>query len=184
MGRQDAVHIFRRYRKVLVNTAFRMTASPAQSEEIMQETLIKYLTKKPALETDAQIAKWLKTTCVRMCIDYLRKQSRWVSLDSIADRGESIGGTESPPAEWGTEEEHDWDVLGEGSFEKVMNEIRALPEGYRSALVLKAIEGYEYSEIAEMMGITESTVRSQYMRARKRVYENVMKQSAGNGKIL
>ncbi len=165
MGRADAAKIFRCYNKILYNTALRITASPACSEEIVQETIYRYLVKSPKFEFDAQLTKWLKTVCVRMCIDWLRKERRMVSLD----------GARFPDEAGEPEEEHSWDAFGPDAMKVVMRQIEALSDGYRAVLVMKAIEGYEYSEIASMLGITEATVRSQYLRARRRVYENVMR---------
>ncbi len=164
MSGADAAYIFRCYNKSLYNTALRITASPACSEEIVQETLYRYLTKAPDFKFNAQRTKWLKTVCVRMSLDYLRRKRRMVPIETAGE----------PEAETG-EADHSWDDLGPDAMKTVMAEIAALSDGFRAVLVMKAIEGYEYSEIASMLGITESSVRSQYLRARRRVYENVMK---------
>ncbi|MCD8313509.1 MAG: sigma-70 family RNA polymerase sigma factor [Bacteroidales bacterium] len=167
MGRADAAYIFKCYNKSLYNTALRITASASCSEEIVQETIYKYLTKAPEFELDAQRTKWLKTVCVRASIDWLRKSRRMVSIDKIYEPLDEETARQ--------EEHHSWDEFGADAMKLVMQEIAALGDGYRTVLVLKAIEDYEYSEIASMLGITESTVRSQYLRAKRRVYENVMK---------
>lgn len=63
----------------------------------------------------------------------------------------------------------------EGADEVSAGEIKAcvdtLPEGYRTIFNLRAVEEYEYAEIAEMLGISEATTRSQYLRARMKLIE-------------
>jgi RNA polymerase sigma-70 factor (ECF subfamily) len=55
--------------------------------------------------------------------------------------------------------------------EKVRAAIEALPDGYRSVLSLYLLEGYDHGEIAEILGITESTSKSQFNRAKKKLKE-------------
>ncbi|HRR11846.1 MAG TPA: sigma-70 region 4 domain-containing protein, partial [Tenuifilum sp.] len=59
------------------------------------------------------------------------------------------------------------------SVEEVKVAMQKLPEGYRLVLTLHLIDGYEYDEIAEMLGIAQSTVRSQFVRAKQRLIELV-----------
>lgn len=65
-------------------------------------------------------------------------------------------------------------VLQKISADDLMNCIAALADGYRTIFNLYAIEGYSHAEIAEMLGITEATSRSQFMRARKILQKNVL----------
>ncbi len=185
MPKEDAAHIFRTYNKSLYNTALRLTASPADSEEIVQETLCRYLMKAPRMKEEAQLAKWLRTTCVRLSIDFLRREKRFVSLDRMRETDEADFGTEGEAGNSGVADGmmaeagggNLWEELGADVMKIVMEEIAALPDGQRAVLVLKAVEDYEYSEIAKMLGITESTARSQFLRVRRRVCENVMKRA-------
>lgn len=56
--------------------------------------------------------------------------------------------------------------IGNEELLRLMNE---LPEGFRTVLMLHAVEGYRHAEIAEMLEISEATSRTQYMRARARL---------------
>ncbi len=57
------------------------------------------------------------------------------------------------------------------SAEELLDAMSQLPQGFRTVLNLYAVEGYSHKEIAEMLGITEATSRSQYWRARNRLLE-------------
>lgn len=168
MDRDEAAVIFRTYSKRLYNIALRITASVPESEEIMQETMIRYLTRGPRLESEARRSAWLRSTCIHMSIDWLRKSRKLVPLDKTAEEIPDSTYDESSA-------EPIWNDMDENDFREVMAVIESLPAGYRTVLVLRLIEGYEYSAIAQAMHITETGVRSQYMRARKKVTEIVMK---------
>jgi RNA polymerase sigma-70 factor (ECF subfamily) len=49
-----------------------------------------------------------------------------------------------------------------------------LPEGYRIVFSLYLLEGYDHKEIAEILGISESTSKSQFLRAKKKIKEILM----------
>lgn len=55
------------------------------------------------------------------------------------------------------------------SIEEVQVAIAQLPQGYRTVITLRLIEGYEYEEIAEILNIVPSSVRSQYTRAKQKL---------------
>jgi RNA polymerase sigma-70 factor (ECF subfamily) len=59
------------------------------------------------------------------------------------------------------------------SAKELMAVVESLPEGFKAVFNLYAIEGYSHKEIAEMLHITESTSRSQYVRARKWLQERI-----------
>ena len=58
--------------------------------------------------------------------------------------------------------------------EDILKILETLPKTASRAIYLYAIEGYSHAEIAEMLGITEATSRSQFMRARKILQKNVL----------
>ncbi len=169
MDRTEAAVLFRTYGKKLYNTALRITASVPASEGIMQESLIRYMTKAPHLDSGPAKAAWLRRTCVRISIDWLRKQKKLVPLDW---RAEDIPDESGQECDGGSAL---WGNLGPDAVGKVMSAVESLPSGYRTVLVLRLIEEYDYSEIADMMHIGESSVRSQYLRARKKVAEILRK---------
>lgn len=57
------------------------------------------------------------------------------------------------------------------TVEKVRSAMEKLPEGYRMVLSLYLLEGYDHSEIAEILGISESTSKSQFNRSKKKLRE-------------
>jgi RNA polymerase sigma-70 factor (ECF subfamily) len=69
--------------------------------------------------------------------------------------------------------EDDYVDYGEIKFkvDSVMKAMEKLPEGYRVVFSLYLLEGYDHKEIAEILGVTESTSKSQFLRAKQKIKE-------------
>lgn len=163
MGIDDkkATELFRQYGKRLYNTALRITLSSSEAEEIMQETLIRFLTG--SWRPDDEWA-WLRRMCINRSIDFLRRKKRFVNID------DAFASAEPALAD---DNEEVWSGLDGKVFPMVMDLLKAMPDGYRTILTLKLIEDIDYKEIASMMGISESSVRSQYLRGRRKLAERL-----------
>jgi RNA polymerase sigma-70 factor (ECF subfamily) len=68
------------------------------------------------------------------------------------------------------EESYDEESLNY-DLQRVQHAIQQLPDGFRTVICLYLLEGYDHEEIAEVLGIAESTSRTQYIRAKKRLLE-------------
>ena len=163
MGIDDkkATELFRQYGKRLYNTALRITLSSSEAEEIMQETLIRFITgsRRP----DDEWA-WLKRICINKSIGCLRREKRFVNIDDAVNSSEPVLVNDN---------EDIWSGLDGQLFPMVMDLLKAMPDGYRTILTLKLIEDIDYKEIASMIGISESSVRSQYLRGRRKLAERL-----------
>lgn len=163
MGIDDkkATELFRQYGKRLYNTALRITLSSSEAEEIMQETLIRFITgdRRP----DDEWA-WLRRMCINRSIDFLRREKRFVNID------DAFASAEPALAD---DNEEVWSGLDGKVFQMVMDLLKAMPDGYRTILTLKLIEDIDYKEIASILGISESSVRSQYLRGRRKLTERL-----------
>ena len=71
------------------------------------------------------------------------------------------------------EEETQVDYREELTVNRVKKAIGELPDGYRTVLSLYLLEGYDHQEIAEIMGISESTSKSQLNRAKGKLREKL-----------
>lgn len=163
MGIDDkkATELFRQYGKRLYNTALRITLSSSEAEEIMQETLIRFLTG--SWRPDDEWA-WLRRMCINRSIDFLRREKRFVNIDDAFASAEPVLADDN---------EEVWSGLDGKVFPMVMDLLKAMPDGYRTILTLKLIENIDYKEIASMLGISESSVRSQYLRGRRKLAERL-----------
>ena len=70
-------------------------------------------------------------------------------------------------------------ILSELSASELVSLIRTMPDGYRVVFNMFAVEGYSHQEIAETLGVTEITSKSQYLRARAYLRERLEKENSG-----
>lgn len=157
---KDTIDIERIYdvmSRRLYNTSLRIVGCSADAEEIMHDTLLRYW-KYSRKDEISDLRKWLTSVCIRKSIDKLRERQRWkVLLESYED----------PILEEGNEDISDYDV------ENIRKTLYDLPDHYRAVLSLHLFEGYDYSEISEITGTNENTIRSLYMRGRQKLAEAV-----------
>lgn len=156
MTRQEITEFYRKHSKRLFNISLRILKDSDEAEEVMQDTVLKFVSSNGKFGSEAQVSAWLARTCIRASIDRLRsRQRREAFLEDYA--------REEEPVE--TEEL-------QGALPDVM-QIRAamdrLPDPYRLVLNLVLIEGMNYGEIAEMTGRKETTLRSLYARGRNKL---------------
>ena len=76
------------------------------------------------------------------------------------------------------EDDHDFDPQGLNTAH-VQQAMEELPEGYRIVFSLFLLEGYDHSEIGQILGISESTSKSQYSRARQKIQEILIQKGYG-----
>ena len=145
----------------LYNIGLRVVGDSADAEEIMHDTLLKYLSygKKGEIR---DLAGWLVRTCIRKSIDKLREKHRYkdfLTRFAEMDMGEMT-----------VQEEPD--VI---SVESIKKALAGLPDHYRVVLTLHLLEGYDYQEISQITGTKESTIRTLYMRGRQKLAEALRK---------
>jgi RNA polymerase sigma-70 factor (ECF subfamily) len=148
--------IYQLYRRAMFNTAFRVVGNAEEAEDVLQEAFLAAFRGLEFYRADAPFGAWLKRIVVNKAITLLKKR-RWERLpdDDRFDVPE-----ESP--------EPEVDGL---TVERVKRAMDELPDGYRAVLSLYLLEGYDHAEIADILGITESTSKSQYNRSKKRLRE-------------
>ncbi len=154
--------LYNLYSRAMYNVSCRILPDRMEAEDAMQEAFFKAFDKLHTFRNEVAFGAWLKRIVVNTCIDYLKKKK--LQLTSIDDV-KGVADVQDGVADFVPESVEDIKVA--------MNE---LPEGYRIVLNLHLVEGYEYEEIAEMLGIAQSSVRSQFTRARQKLIE-LLKQS-------
>lgn len=134
-----------RYGDRLYRLALVMLSRPMDAEDVVQETMIRYLDKLGTFREAEHEKAWLLTVCTNLCRDTLRSRSRHpqVGLDQIPEEGHV------------PQDRAIWEAL------------MALPEKYREVLVLHAVEGYRTEEIAKIIGKSPSAVKMRLSRGRK-----------------
>jgi len=150
--------IYKLYYKAMYNTCLRIVEDATEAEDIMQEAFFKAFDKINTYRNEVSFGAWLKRIVVNTSLDYLKKVK--LALTTIDDaHGLKDDG------------EEDIGVFTPEMVEKLKKAIDKLPEGYKLVVNLFYIEGFSHDEVAEMLGITSSTSRSQLARAKQRLIE-------------
>ncbi|MFT2007410.1 RNA polymerase sigma factor [Pontibacter sp. 13R65] len=149
--------LYKLYAKAMFNVSMRITNDYAEAEDALQEAFISAFKNMHTYKAEASFGSWLKKIVVNAAINTIRKRR-----EEVVPLDERIVGEVADEVH---EDETVWQV------EKVRRAIQHLPDGYRVVLSLYLLEGYDHAEIGEILGITESTSKSQYSRARKKLLE-------------
>jgi RNA polymerase sigma factor (sigma-70 family) len=151
--------IYKLYSRSMYNVSFRITGREEDAEDALQEAFISAFRSLASYRADATFGAWLKRIVVNKSINVLKKR-RYELLPEDAD--------------WEMVEEEVAADYKEGlTVERVKKAIEELPDGYRTVLSLYLLEGYDHQEIAEIMGISQSTSKSQLNRAKGKLREKL-----------
>ena len=149
-GRLDAQRgLYEALAPRVLYTCRRYFTQEAEAEDAMIRTMTTMFQQLPTIREAKALPAWLRRTAVNECLMELRRRKvEWVGADALPDSGSSA-----------TDSLHDREAL--------MELLRQLPDGYRAVFNLYALEGYSHAEIAEQLGISEATSKSQLSRARQ-----------------
>jgi RNA polymerase sigma-70 factor (ECF subfamily) len=160
--RKSQFELYKLYFKAMFNTAARIVSNYSDAEDIMQEAFLKAFQNIEKYKAEVSFGAWLKRIVINQSLDYLRK--RKVEFINIEETQDSVLTAEI---------ENSWEIEENTDLQNILNEIKKLPDGYKIVLSLYLLEGYDHDEISEILNISPSTSRSQFMRARKKLIENL-----------
>jgi len=142
----------------MYNIAIRFLNNKMDAEDVLQESFVTAFEKLSELTIDNAFGGWLKRIVINNCITQLRR--RKIEFDNIGDFGPEL-----------ITSDDDADLAIDPSI--VHSAIKDLPAGGRTILALHVLEGFKHREIADMLGISESTSKSQYKRALDLLFRNL-----------
>lgn len=149
------MQVYLLYKDMLYNVSFRIIKSKQDAQDTVHDAFIKAFQNMSKLENNRNLGTWLKRIVINCSLDFLRKKKRLGWLEDAVELPE--------------EEEEYTETFEETSLkvEEVKKAINTLKDKYRIIIVLYLIEDYSHREIAEQLGLNESTVRNQYRRGKR-----------------
>ena len=144
----------------MMAVCLRYVKDTEDARDLLQEGFIKLFTNIDKYSGEGSFDGWVRKIFVNCALERLRQNDILKNADNISDTDHVDIPDESASSI---------------SAEEIMMYVRALPDGFRTVFNLFAIEGYSHKEIGEELNITESTSRSQYMRARKILQKMITK---------
>lgn len=157
--------VVRRYRTPITNFVYRMLNDYDMAVDLAQETFVRVYTSVGRYEANYNFSTYIYRIASNLAISEIRKRKRRrvVSFFSV------FGGDEDEAVELDPADERplpEDNLLADERKRAVNKAISSLPEKYRTALVLRDIEGHSYDQIAEILSLSEGTVKSRINRAR------------------
>ncbi len=144
--------LYDRFAKKMMGVCLRYCDNQEEGEDVLQNGFLYIFDKIDTYRGTGSLEGWIRKIIVNTALTSIRKNKKLemnVDLNSV---------------EYGIE---DQSHLGENMAAKeLLKIIQTLPVGFKTVFNLHAIEGYSHKEIAEMLGITEGTSKSQYSRAK------------------
>lgn len=161
LGNRNAQYkLYQLYAKAMFNVCYRILNNVEESEDMLQEVFIDVFSKLDTFRFESTFGAWLKKITVNHCINELNRKKTELSYFDDMSKFDDIEEDE-------TIDEEKLQI----SVERVKKAMAQLPEGGRVVLSLYLFEGYDHQEIGEILKISESTSKTQYMRAKQRVKE-------------
>lgn len=152
--------IYELYSSVMMSVCVRYVSDRETARDLLQDGFIKLFTKADTYSGTGSFEGWMRRIFVTTALEYLRRNDALRQSVSIEEFENYI-------------EDVDVSILDKISAEDLMACVTELPNGYRTVFNLYAVEGYSHSEIANMLQIKEASSRSQFLRARRILQENV-----------
>ncbi len=162
-GKRKAYNVlYKRYASKMLGLCMRYSKSFPEAEDVLQEGFIKVFKNIDNFRRQGSLEGWIKRIMINTAIDNYQSSLKYYfhsDIDEIAETkildGDRIMDDELQ--------------LEKVSKEKLMELIQELPDGYRMVFNLFAIEGFSHKKIAGMLYISESTSKTQLLKARRRL---------------
>lgn len=155
--RKAQLDLYKHYAPLLYRACLRIVGQPAEAEEAMQDAFLKVFTRLDQYHDGQCFEAWIHRIAVHTAIDYVRRQMpEW---DELPDN------MPAPPDNDPDEETICYSV------QQIKDATNKLPAGYRVILSLYLFEGYDMEEIASILHIQPPSVRSQYLRAKRKLID-------------
>ena len=153
--------LYDKYSRRMMAVCLRYVKDMEDARDLLQEGFVKLYTNISKYSGEGSFDGWMRKIFVNCALERLRQNDILKNADDISDINYADIADES--------------TVTQMSSDEIMMYVRSLPDGFRTVFNLFAIEGYSHKEIGNMLNISESTSRSQYMRARKILQNKILK---------
>ena len=150
--------LVRRHQHMIHSLTFRMTGSPADAEDLAQESFIRAYGQIGSYRGEAKFSTWLYRITVNVCLNWRQREARRIRFqtsreDTIAELWAAAG---MSPAE-------------NEQCRRVQEALLKLPAKQRAAIVLTVYDGFNHAEAAKVLGCSETTVSWRVFSARRKL---------------
>jgi RNA polymerase sigma factor (sigma-70 family) len=143
--------LYNRFAPKMYGVCLRYASNAEEAEDILQDGFIKIFNKINSYRGDGSFEGWIRRIFVNTAIEHFRKR---IYLQPISETEEN------------TVEGKYLSVLDNLAEKDIIQLVQQLSPGYRTVFNMYVVEGYTHKQIAEMLGISEGTSKSQLSRAK------------------
>ena len=159
-GQSAQYKLYQLYSKAMFNICLRMMNSREEAEDMLQESFTDAFQNLGSFRYESSFGSWLKRIVINKCINEINRRKadlRFFDDMTYFDQKEDIVDEYEPML----------------SVQNIKEAMKDIPEGARMIFSLYLLEGYDHQEISEILNISVSNSKSQYMRAKRRVRESL-----------
>lgn len=144
--------LFDKFAPKMLAVCHRYLRNNQEAEDVLQDGFVKVFQKIVDFKMEGSLEGWIRRIVVNTALDTIRKNKKLLDDIQIEEVQYKVSFTD-----------HQFDGM---DLAQLMKIIDSMPDGYRIVFNMFAIEGYSHKEIADTLGVTENTSKSQYSRAR------------------
>lgn len=165
-GRPEAFGtLVERYDRAVYHLAYRTLRDPEEARDVTQEAFFKAYRSLRTFKPGAKFSTWIFAIAYHACCDRLARRKRY-SNEELPERADSAAGPELQ-------------AIASDEARRLRAAIEALPEKYRTVITLYHLQGRQYDEIAEVLGIPMGTVKTHLFRAKEQLRRILSEHAAG-----
>lgn len=158
--------LYEKYYRRMLGICLRYCSHTDEAQDVMLTGFMNIFTKIDSFKSSGSFEGWMKRIMVNTAIDNFRKNKKHLNQSDIADFENDL-----------KFDDHFPENISAG---EIMCLVQNLPTGYKIVFNLFAIEGYEHNEIAEMLGVSVNTSKTQLFKARKMLQKSLNKITKDN----
>jgi RNA polymerase sigma factor (sigma-70 family) len=161
-GKRDSQKkMYEMFSPKMLYVCYRYCKNRDEAQDVVQEGFIKVFKNIGTFKFEGSFEGWVRKIMVNTAIEYLRKQKQSKIFDDIE--------------EMYVHPESNYDASSQLTEKELMSMVHSMPMGYRTVFNMYAIEGYSHKEIADTLGISEGTSKSQLSKAKAHLKEMLHK---------
>lgn len=152
--------LYDRYARLHLLTCIRYVKNRFDAEDLLQEAYMTIYKDLKQFDSDkGNFSQWSNRVVVNICLQKLRKKKMLVYVDNLI--------------QFNAHSNLNVDALGNLNLQDLTEKITALPNGYRTVFNMYVIDGFTHKEIAEVLKISESTSKTQLMKAKRMLQKSI-----------
>lgn len=165
-GRPEAFGtLVERYDRAVYHLAYRTMRDAEEARDVAQEAFFKAYRSLRTFKSGSKFSTWIFAIAYHACCDRLARRKRY-SNDEMPERADTAAGPEQQ-------------AVASDEARRLRAAIEALPEKYRTVITLYHLQGRQYDEIAEVLGMPMGTVKTHLFRAKEQLRRILAESTAG-----